>query len=88
MTEILRKKRISKKRKSAWRKTDIRDVEEFLELQREDERIGYELSCSSFVFYPCFSQCFSLINLRYNEIVALLRRVTRSCSRWTMAAKP
>lgn len=38
--ETTKRKRISKKRKSAWRKTDIRDVEEFLELQREDEIIG------------------------------------------------
>lgn len=36
----IKKKRISKKTKSAWRKTDIRDVEEFLEDQRQEERVG------------------------------------------------
>ncbi|KAH8235431.1 hypothetical protein KR032_000181 [Drosophila birchii] len=35
-----KKKRISKKNKSAWRKTDIQDVEQFLEDQRQEERIG------------------------------------------------
>ncbi|XP_075158869.1 ribosome biogenesis protein NOP53 [Haematobia irritans] len=37
---VQKKKRISKKNKSAWRKTDINDVEEFLEEQRQEERIG------------------------------------------------
>ncbi|XP_011202330.1 ribosome biogenesis protein NOP53 [Bactrocera dorsalis] len=36
----IKKKRISKKTKSAWRKTDIKDVEEFLEDQRQEERVG------------------------------------------------
>ncbi|KAH8304726.1 hypothetical protein KR044_007262 [Drosophila immigrans] len=36
----LKKKRISKKNKSAWRKTDIQDVEQFLEDQRLEERVG------------------------------------------------
>ncbi|XP_067635903.1 ribosome biogenesis protein NOP53 [Eurosta solidaginis] len=36
----LKRKRISKKTKSAWRKTDIKDVEEFLEDKRQEERIG------------------------------------------------
>ncbi|XP_030567398.1 ribosome biogenesis protein NOP53 [Drosophila novamexicana] len=36
----MKKKRISKKNKSAWRKTDIQDVEQFLEDQRQEERIG------------------------------------------------
>ncbi|XP_037816979.1 ribosome biogenesis protein NOP53 [Lucilia sericata] len=40
MSEIQKKKRISKKNKSAWRKTDIKDVEEYLEEQRQEERIG------------------------------------------------
>ncbi|XP_016992867.2 ribosome biogenesis protein NOP53 [Drosophila takahashii] len=35
-----KRKRISKKNKSAWRKTDIQDVEQFLEDQRQEERIG------------------------------------------------
>ncbi|EDX02218.1 ribosome biogenesis protein NOP53 [Drosophila yakuba] len=35
-----KKKRISKKNKSAWRKTDIQDVEQFLEDQRQEERVG------------------------------------------------
>ncbi|KAH8416760.1 hypothetical protein KR222_003285 [Zaprionus bogoriensis] len=37
---VLKKKRISKKNKAAWRKTDIEDVEQFLEDQRQEERIG------------------------------------------------
>ncbi|XP_005189217.2 ribosome biogenesis protein NOP53 [Musca domestica] len=37
---VQKKKRISKKNKSAWRKTDIQDVEEYLEEQRQEERIG------------------------------------------------
>lgn len=37
---VEKKKRISKKNKSAWRKTDIKDVEEYLEEQRQEERIG------------------------------------------------
>ncbi|XP_004518860.1 ribosome biogenesis protein NOP53 [Ceratitis capitata] len=36
----IKKKRVSKKTKSAWRKTDIKDVEEFLEDQRQEERVG------------------------------------------------
>ncbi|ALC49639.1 CG1785 [Drosophila busckii] len=36
----VKRKRISKKNKSAWRKTDIQDVEQFLEHQRQEERIG------------------------------------------------
>lgn len=39
-TEKTKRKRISKKNKSAWRKTDIQDVEEFLENQRQEERVG------------------------------------------------
>ncbi|XP_055911173.1 ribosome biogenesis protein NOP53 [Eupeodes corollae] len=36
-----KKKRVSKKTKSSWRKhTDIKDVEDFLEEQRTEERIG------------------------------------------------
>ncbi|XP_016984720.1 ribosome biogenesis protein NOP53 [Drosophila rhopaloa] len=35
-----KRKRISKKNKSAWRKTDIQDVEQFLEDQRQEERVG------------------------------------------------
>lgn len=40
MSATQKRKRISKKNKSAWRKTDINDVEEFLEQQRQEERIG------------------------------------------------
>ncbi|CAK1545780.1 unnamed protein product [Leptosia nina] len=37
----IKKKRVSKKNKAAWRKySDIRDVEEFLEEQRLEERLG------------------------------------------------
>ena len=37
----LKKKRISRKLKSSWRKNvDITDVEDFLENQRQEERIG------------------------------------------------
>lgn len=37
----LRKKRVSKKQKGSWRKhVDIHDVEEFLEDQRLEERLG------------------------------------------------
>ncbi|GJQ69366.1 hypothetical protein Trydic_g6491 [Trypoxylus dichotomus] len=40
-----KKKRISKKNKSSWRKhVDVRDVEEFLEEQRLEERLGEPLS--------------------------------------------
>lgn len=40
MTSI-KKKRVSKKTKASWRKhTDIKDVEDFLELKRAEERIG------------------------------------------------
>lgn len=36
-----KKKRVSKKNKASWRKhTDIKDVEAFLEEQRQEERIG------------------------------------------------
>uniref|UniRef100_A0A1A9VRU7 Ribosome biogenesis protein NOP53 n=1 Tax=Glossina austeni TaxID=7395 RepID=A0A1A9VRU7_GLOAU len=35
-----KRKRVSKKNKSAWRKTDIKDVEDFLEDKLRDERIG------------------------------------------------
>ncbi|XP_036317980.1 ribosome biogenesis protein NOP53 [Rhagoletis pomonella] len=37
---VIKKKRVSKKNKSAWRKTDIKDVEEYLEDQRQEERVG------------------------------------------------
>ncbi|XP_050354773.1 ribosome biogenesis protein NOP53 [Nymphalis io] len=41
MTIIKKKKRVSKKNKAAWRKhCDINDVEEFLEDQRLEERLG------------------------------------------------
>lgn len=41
MTAIKKKKRVSKKTKTAWRKySDINDVEEFLEDQRLEERLG------------------------------------------------
>lgn len=40
LDSVIKKKRISKKNKSAWRKTDIQDVEEFLENQRQEERVG------------------------------------------------
>ncbi|CAH2094995.1 unnamed protein product [Euphydryas editha] len=41
MTAIKKKKRVSKKSKTAWRKySDINDVEEFLEDQRLEERLG------------------------------------------------
>ncbi|EDV99605.1 ribosome biogenesis protein NOP53 [Drosophila grimshawi] len=36
----MKRKHISKKNKSAWRKTDIEDVEQFLEDQRQEERVG------------------------------------------------
>lgn len=39
MSKVL-KKHVSMKRKSGWRKTDIADVENFLEEQRLQERIG------------------------------------------------
>lgn len=36
-----KKKHVSKKKKASWRKnTDITDVENFLEEQRQQERIG------------------------------------------------
>lgn len=36
-----KRKRVSKKNKAAWRKhTDVKDVEDFLEVQRQEERIG------------------------------------------------
>lgn len=39
----LKKKRVSKKKKISWRKhVDITDVEEFLEDQRLEERLGLE----------------------------------------------
>ncbi|XP_037937276.1 ribosome biogenesis protein NOP53-like [Teleopsis dalmanni] len=37
---VAKRKRISKKNKSAWRKTDIKDVEDYLEVQRQEERVG------------------------------------------------
>lgn len=38
----IKKKRVSKKNKIAWRKhVDITDVENFLEDKRLDERLGY-----------------------------------------------
>ncbi|KAM8721356.1 hypothetical protein ACLKA7_007257 [Drosophila subpalustris] len=40
LDSAIKKKRISKKNKSAWRKTDIQDVEQFLEDQRQEERVG------------------------------------------------
>lgn len=41
MTIVKKKKRVSKKSKTAWRKhCDIADVEEFLEDQRLEERLG------------------------------------------------
>lgn len=41
MSKIAKKKRISKKNKISWRKySNIDDVTEFLEEQRQDERIG------------------------------------------------
>lgn len=39
MTQIA-KKRVSKKTKGAWRKIEHKDVEEFLDDQRLEERIG------------------------------------------------
>lgn len=39
-----KKKRVSKKNKSSWRKhVDVKDVDEFLEEQRLEERLGLEL---------------------------------------------
>jgi len=41
MTKVAKKKRVSMKKKANWRKhTDIEDVEQFLEEQRLQERIG------------------------------------------------
>lgn len=40
MPKVPRKKHVSMKKKSGWRKTDITDVENFLEEQRLQERIG------------------------------------------------
>lgn len=41
MTAIKKKKRVSKKSKTAWRKhCDITDVEAYLEDQRLEERLG------------------------------------------------
>lgn len=41
MSVVKKKKRVSKKNKKAWGKySDIRDVEEFLEDQRLEERLG------------------------------------------------
>lgn len=41
MPKVARKKHVSMKKKSAWRKhTDITDVENFLDEQRLQERIG------------------------------------------------
>lgn len=40
-----KKKRFSKKSKESWRKRiDTTDVDNFLEVQRQDERIGYGLT--------------------------------------------
>ena len=40
--KIQKRKRISKKNKKAWRKhTKVQDVEDFLEEQRLEERLGY-----------------------------------------------
>ena len=40
-TEALKKKRkMSKNRKRAWKKTDVDDVEEFLDEKRFNQRIG------------------------------------------------
>lgn len=41
MTQV--KKRLSKKTKGGWRKIEHQDVEEFLDDQRLEERIGYAL---------------------------------------------
>lgn len=49
-----KKKKVSKKNKSSWRKhTDINDVNEFLEDQRLDERLGcvFTTLCQIFLFY-------------------------------------
>lgn len=41
MSVVKKRKRVSKKNKKAWGKyCDIRDVEEFLEDQRLEERLG------------------------------------------------
>lgn len=41
MTKVMKNKRVSKKNKISWRKySNIDDVTEFLEEQRQDERIG------------------------------------------------
>lgn len=46
MTNI-KKKRVSKKNKSSWRKyIDTKDVDDFLEDQRLEERLGYVNSCT------------------------------------------
>uniref|UniRef100_A0A1A9W8P5 Ribosome biogenesis protein NOP53 n=1 Tax=Glossina brevipalpis TaxID=37001 RepID=A0A1A9W8P5_9MUSC len=37
---LTKRKRVSKKNKSAWRKADIEDIENFLEDRRQEERIG------------------------------------------------
>lgn len=39
MTQVA-KKRLSKKKKGSWRKIEHQDVEEYLEDQRLEERIG------------------------------------------------
>lgn len=42
MTGLTKKKKVSKRNKSSWRKhVNIKDVDEFLEDQRLDERLGY-----------------------------------------------
>lgn len=44
-----KKKKVSKKNKSSWRKhINIKDVDEFLEDQRLDERLGYVYLCLSY----------------------------------------
>lgn len=51
---IRKKKRVSKKNKSAWRKhTDIKDVEAFLADQSQAERIGQCAHLISNVLYNC-----------------------------------
>lgn len=45
MTGLVKKRKVSKKNKSSWRKhVDVKDVDEFLEEQRLDERLGYSIS--------------------------------------------
>lgn len=53
MTQV--KKRLSKKSKGSWRKIEHNDVENFLEDQRLEERMGYVLRTISNIFYFYFS---------------------------------